>query len=43
MLLYIKTGAALLSLGIGAVFGAGIPHMVVGWHVKKRTAKFTGK
>ncbi|MGH6785687.1 MAG: type II secretion system F family protein [Novosphingobium sp.] len=43
VLIYLKSGAALLSLGIGAVFGAGIPHMVVGFHVKKRTGKFNTK
>ena len=43
VLIYIKSGAALLSLAIGAVFGAGIPHFVVGWHVKKRTGAFNSK
>ncbi len=43
VLLYLKTGAALLSLGIGCLFGAGLPHMVVGHLVKKRSGNFTSK
>ncbi len=43
IILYLKTGAALLSLGIGALFGAGIPHMVVGYFIKKRGNAFTTK
>ncbi len=41
--IYIKSGAALLSAGIGLVFGAGLPHMVVGHFIKKRTNDFTVK
>ena len=40
LLLYLKTGAFLLALGIGVLFGAGLPHMVVGYFVKKRTNQF---
>ncbi len=43
VLLYLKTGAALLSLGVGLVFGAGLPHFVVGNRVKKRSSNFTNK
>ena len=43
VILFLKTGAALLSLGIGLVFGAGLPHLVVGYFVKKRTNQFTAK
>ncbi|HVR90867.1 MAG TPA: type II secretion system F family protein [Novosphingobium sp.] len=43
VLLYLKTGAVLLSLGIGALFGAGIPHMVVNFFIKKRSGAFTSK
>ena len=39
-LIYLKTGAALLSLGIGMVVGAGIPHFVVGFLIKKRLSNF---
>ncbi|MFM6830948.1 MAG: type II secretion system F family protein [Novosphingobium sp.] len=43
VLLLIKTGAPLLALGIGLFVGAGLPHMVVNYFIKKRTAKFTTK
>lgn len=42
-LVYIKSGALLLSLGIGLVIGAGLPHMVVNYCIKKRLAQFTAK
>jgi len=40
---YIKSGAAMLSLGVGIVVGAGLPHMVVGFFIKRRTKNFTIK
>ena len=43
LLLYLKTGAALLSLGVGVLIGAGLPHMAVGHFVKKRLANFNAK
>ena len=43
VLMYLKTGAALLSLGIGLLFGAGIPHMGVNFFIKRRTGAFTTK
>ena len=33
----------LLALLIGVVIGAGLPHMAVGFHIKRRVAKFTAK
>jgi tight adherence protein B len=42
-ILFLKTGAAALSLGIGVIAGAGIPHFVVNYLVKKRTNKFNAK
>jgi len=42
-LLYLKTGAGLLSLGIGLAFGAGLPHFIVGFFIKRRTNAFTSK
>ncbi|MWV27331.1 type II secretion system F family protein [Aurantiacibacter rhizosphaerae] len=42
-LLYLNTGAAMLSLGVGILFGAGLPHMVVNSFIKRRTNKFTAK
>jgi tight adherence protein B len=41
--MYLKTGAALLSLAIGVFAGAGIPHLVVGYFVKRRTNLFNAK
>jgi tight adherence protein B len=43
VLIYLKTGAPLLALGIGVVVGAGLPHMIVNYFVKKRTNDFTVK
>jgi tight adherence protein B len=43
VLLFLKTGAALLSLGIGLFVGAGLPHMVVNFFIKKRNDAFTTK
>jgi tight adherence protein B len=42
-LIFLKSGAFLLSLGIGVLVGAGIPHMVVGFLVKSRVGKFNAK
>jgi tight adherence protein B len=43
VIMFLKTGAAMLSLGIGLVVGAGLPHMVVGYFIGKRTGAFTAK
>ena len=43
VLAYLQSGAALLALGVGALVGAGIPHMVVGYFIKGRTNKFNSK
>jgi tight adherence protein B len=43
VLLFLKTGAALLSLAIGLFVGAGLPHMVVNYFIKKRNDAFTSK
>jgi tight adherence protein B len=43
LLLYLKTGAFLLALGVGVLFGAGLPHMVVGFFIKKRLNNFNTK
>ena len=42
-LIYLKSGALLLGLAVGAAVGAGIPHMVVGYFVKSRSNAFTVK
>lgn len=43
LVLFIKTGAPMLSLMIGMFVGAGLPHMVVNYFVNKRTGSFTAK
>src|SRR6187551_783913 len=42
-ILYLRSGAPMLSLGIGVVVGAGIPHFVVNSAMKRRLAKFNAK
>ncbi len=43
VLIYLQSGAPLLSLGVGVLVGAGLPHMVVGFFIKKRTNQFNTK
>jgi tight adherence protein B len=43
VLLFLRTGAPLLSLAVGLFAGAGIPHMVVNFFVKRRTNQFNAK
>ena len=43
LILYFKSGAPLLSLGVGVLVGAGLPHMAVGHFIKKRLNDFTTK
>jgi tight adherence protein B len=43
VILYIKTRAPWLSLGIGALVGAGLPHMIVNRFIKKRLNNFNSK
>ena len=43
LILYLKTGAAMLSLGVGVLAGAGLPHMIVNRTIKKRLDKFNSK
>ncbi|WAT19107.1 type II secretion system F family protein [Aurantiacibacter sp. MUD11] len=42
-LMYLQTGAALLSLGLGVLAGAGLPHLVVNFFIKRRTNNFNAK
>lgn len=42
-LVYLRSGVPLLSLALGVVFGAGIPHLVVGYLIKKRTNAFNAR
>ena len=43
VLIYLRSGAALLSLGVGTLIGAGLPHLVVNFFIKRRTAQFNAK
>ncbi len=43
VIVFLRSGAPLLSLGIGLAFGAGIPHFVVNYFIKKRTNDFNSK
>ena len=41
--LYLRSGAVWLSLGVGVLAGAGIPHFIVNRSIKKRLARFNAK
>jgi len=43
VLLYLRTGAPVMSLAIGLFAGAGIPHFMVNFFIKKRTGQFNSK
>ena len=43
LLLYLNTGAPLLALAVGVMVGAGLPHMVVNFLIKRRADQFTTK
>jgi tight adherence protein B len=43
VLVFLQSGAPLLALGIGAFIGCGLPHLVVGFMIKKRTNNFVTK
>ena len=40
---YLQSGAFLLSLGVGLLIGAGLPHLVIGFMMNARTNEFNGK
>jgi tight adherence protein B len=42
-LVYIKLRVLPMALGVGLLVGAGLPHMVVNYFIKKRLAQFTAK
>jgi tight adherence protein B len=42
-LLFLRSGVALLSLPIGVLVGAGLPHLVVGQLIKRRINQFNSK
>ena len=43
LLLFLKTGSLMLSLAVGLVVGAGLPHMIVNRLITKRTNQFNAK
>lgn len=43
LILWLQTGVALLSMIGGLLIGAAIPHMVVNFFIKRRTAQFIAK
>ncbi|ANY21320.1 Bacterial type II secretion system protein F domain protein [Tsuneonella dongtanensis] len=43
VIVFLRTGAPLLSLMFGLFAGAGIPHLVVNFFIKKRTNQFNSK
>ena len=43
VLIYLRTGAILMALGVGLVIGGGIPHMVLNWFIKRRINSFNSK
>lgn len=43
LILFLRSGSIPLSLGIGTLVGAGLPHFIVGWKIKKRTSDFNSK
>ncbi|MEM7688066.1 MAG: type II secretion system F family protein [Pseudomonadota bacterium] len=43
VLVYLQSGALLLSLGVGLLIGAGIPHLVIGFMISGRTNEFNSK
>ena len=43
VIIYLRSGAALLSLGIGSFLGAFVPHFAVNHMINKRTSNFNAK
>ena len=43
LLIFLKSGAPALALGVGLLVGAGLPHMTVNFFIKRRSGKFTTK
>jgi len=43
VVIFVKSGALLLSLGVGLLVGAGLPHLVISKMISKRTAEFNSK
>jgi tight adherence protein B len=43
VLVFLRSGAPLLAVGVGAIVGGGLPHMVLNHFIKKRTGEFNAK
>lgn len=43
LIFYLQTGALMLAVIGGVLIGAGLPHLVVNFFIKRRTAKFTAR
>ena len=43
VLIFLRSGAVLMSLAVGLFIGAGLPHMVVNFFIKRRTNQFNSK
>jgi len=43
IVVYLRSGAPLLSLGIGILVGAGLPHMVLNFFISRRLGAFNSK
>lgn len=43
VIIYLRSGAGLMSLVVGLVIGAGLPHLVVNFMINKRTNAFNAK
>ena len=43
LLLFLQSGSPALSLGLGVLVGAGLPHFIVGRQINKRTVQFNAK
>ena len=43
LLVLLKTRSAPFALGLGLLIGAGLPHLVVGYFIKRRSNQFTAK
>ncbi len=43
IIMFLRTGSFILSLGVGLLVGIGLPHMVVNSFIKKRTNNFNVK
>lgn len=43
LIVFIKSGAVALALGIGLMVGAGLPHLVVSFFINQRNKTFTAK